>query len=544
MNQAQFEALPEKQRIAAQERLISLGLYNGRADGKFGAGTKAAFELEEKQKRETADKDRASEEKKRADDLKLKELEIRSKETEQKGSVIEADNAKKASDLAREQRYGQQSSSALGLATQSAANLAAPAAGTAGGMVMGRGVNMLMDASQARKNDVLKGIADDRLSALTTREGAREGARLAGAVPLSNPLLRSAARAVPHVGLGAISMGKGAQVLSENNPDDEFYTQMANRGAGLGYLGVGAGLMKQGLRYSSSPGVPPDGRSLAIINSNQLRRNALMPGESRPLTAQTIDLTAEPAPRVLPAPASEPSKGAAPGTKAYLLQQAKSLEIKGATRLSKPDLAQAVATKLSEHGGKRTVAKRGPKVSGAFGPALAAGMAYAATPDEAMAADGSASGGAGEAMTNAGIAGGTAYGVQKGVEAMSPMVGRAIGAAGSMLAPSNIDAMSSPTSDEMATAANWQIENLPSWALSPNVRQTAEMGQVPEPSPMRQQEVAEPEDFESQMQELQSLLAGLDAPQQQAAASQRVVSMPQQQQFQPQMQMQRNALLR
>ena len=46
MDEKTFKALPEDQRKAAQQKLIELNLYNGTADGKWGTGTKAAFDAQ------------------------------------------------------------------------------------------------------------------------------------------------------------------------------------------------------------------------------------------------------------------------------------------------------------------------------------------------------------------------------------------------------------------------------------------------------------------------------------------------------------------
>lgn len=429
MNQQQFMALPEDQRKALQQKLIDQGLYAGNPDGKFGPGTRAAFEQMAKREVEGAKAAKEAEERARQDNLRAKELEIKALEAQGGKATADADAKKKeeeakaaAVETARKQRYADDASSGLGMATQSASNLVAPAAGTALGMALGKGVNTAMDASQESKNRVLREAAQDRLAGVTTRDGAREGAKLAGAMPINNTVARTTARMAPHLGLGAISMGKGAQVLSESDPNSEFYPAMADRAAGLGYIGVGAGLGKQGLRYAFSPGVAPDAKSIAIINSNQLRRNGAQGPLAQALTAGS------------PAPAPTP-----------------------------PQPAPAAPAALPAPGQRhRDALGRFAKVpKGAGVPGLAAALAYSMTPEEAQAADGRTVGGTGEALTNAGIAGGAAYGTSKLAEALGKTGGAAIGMMGDASAPGLIDAMTDYSPDDIARGRNAVVRNVP-----------------------------------------------------------------------------------
>ena len=292
---------------------------------------------------------------------------------------------------------------------------------------------------------------------------------------------------LPQLGLGALSAGKGAQILNESDPNGEFYPRMADRAAGLGYIGAGAGLLKQGFNYGAAPGVAPDAQALAIINSNQIRRAGL-PGGSSP----SVDVTPTPPSATLAPPEATPAPSSpAPGTKAYLQQQAKDLGLKGTSKLSKSELAAKLTEALSEHGGKRTVAKRLPKLPGGSGAAaLAGGLAYAMTPDEAQAADGTTVGGRGEALTNAGIAGGTAYGVSKLAERLAPVVGGALATGGAAMSPAAIvdasDAFNlSP--EQLDADAHKAAQIMPGWARSlyaslgfPEVENAYQMAQVPE----------------------------------------------------------------
>jgi hypothetical protein len=475
MTRDQFLRLPEGQRKAIQQALKDQGLYVGATDGKWGAGTETALKAQAQRETEGRAAQQQSEERRRADELKAKELEIKARETEGRAAASDAETEALKAETARKQRYDEHASSGWGMAAQSAANLVAPAAGTAGGMLLGKGVNAAMDKAQESRNRVLRGVAADRVAGLTTREGAREAARLSGAVPLSNPMLRTTSRMLPHLGLGALSIGKGAQVLAGSNPNGEFFPSMADRAAGLGYVGVGAGLAKQGLRYASAPGVAPDAQALAIINSSQLRRGGINPAPAGDPGGP---------PQALPAPDEPPMNAApAPGSKAHMREQAKGLGIKATANMTKAELAKALAEAMAEHGGKRTVAKR-PKLPGGGGTAaaLGAGLGYALTPDYAEAADGSGFGGRREALENAAAIGGIAYGADRAAR-MIPSLARALAGAGAGTTPAMLDDVTSPTEGEMATAANWGARNLPAWARSQPMQDAYDMAQVPERAP-------------------------------------------------------------
>lgn len=460
---------------ALQRELKQQGFYAGEIDGQAGEKTTEAV----------ARRDAAAQ---RAEELKIELLKAQGGKT-----TADAEAAATAAATARKQRYDDQASSGLGMAARTGANVLAPALGTALGMKLGSGVNAMMDRAQESRNTVLRGAAEDRMAGRTTVEGAREGVRRAGAMPPASAAGRVVSRMLPQVGLGALSLGKGAQVLRGSDPNGEFYPQIADRAAGLGYIGAGAGLMEKGVRYSSAPGVAPDAQALGVINSNQIRRNG-PPGAPTPLarapSPQTIDLVAEEVRPALPAP-DQPA-APAPGTKKHLQQQAKDLGVKGTSRLSKSELAAKLTEALSEHGGKRTVAKRLPKLPGGSGAAgLAGGLAYALTPDAAGAADGSPGGGnQAQALTNAGIAGGTAYGVSKLAEKLKPVVGGALGSAGAMMTPMAAADASDAfnlTPDQLDADAHKAAQVMPAWARSlysglgfPQVEDAYQMAQVPE----------------------------------------------------------------
>lgn len=519
---------PDPTILALQEELKREGFYFGNPDGLPGEKTQNAVNAREEKRRAIA-KEKADEE-----ERALKRLELESKGETAKAAAADVTSKTRA----REERQAQASSPA-GIATQIAATTVAPLAGVGAGRVMGLGINALMDQSQASKNAVLQGVAADRVANLTTREGALNAAARSGALPSDNALLRVGGRMLPHLALGGFMAGKGGVLLSQEDPEGAFYPEMFNRGAALGMLGAGTGIAERGITYGVAPGVAPDAKAMAVIGSNQLRRNG---------AAQAS------------APAASGPRPVLPGSKADLMAQARRYGIKGRSNMTPDQLREAVGeavkTVKAPRGGAAT-----KMIKGLAGPAAAASLAYAMTPDRAEAADGSAGGGnTAQALTNAGIAGGAAYGVNRLLDKLPSAIGGAAGAAGTMIAPATIDSLTDYSDEDLAQGRNWLARNTPEALQFGAVSTAREMAQVPEPSPMRGQiapsemagiDQGEAPDFDSQMQELQSLLAAIGAAQEpgpmaNAVASQRVASMPQQQpMYQPQMPMpQRNALLR
>lgn len=478
MDEKQFLALPKDQREEFQRQLKAQNLYHGKIDGKSGDGVRTALRaLADRQKVETEQraKDEANA---RSDALKNKELEV--KLLEAGGNKAKDDAAAEQTRLEteRQKRWSDHASSGLGMAAQGAANTVPMALGTTAGWRLGQAINDKMDAAQSNRNEVLRGAAKDRLAGVTTRDGAREAVTRAGAMPQGSVIGRVASRMAPHTALGAFGIGKGMQMLSDD-PETEFYPHQLDRAAGLGFIGSGIGMLKQGVSQASAPKVTPDAQALGIINSSQLRRGGLagaLSGETA-LPATTQPQAAMGAPE-LPegAPQGSGAASPAPGTKAYMRDQAKALGIKATAAMSKGELAEALAKAMSDHGGKRTVGKRLPKVggSGAAG-ALAAGLAYAATPDEAMAADGTTRGGMGEAATNAAVAGGIGAGVGKLAQALGPVSGMMSEAS----APALVDSMTEDfgTAEARNTAARY----LPGALRFGAVEDAYQMAQVPTP---------------------------------------------------------------
>jgi hypothetical protein len=421
-----------------QRELKQQGFYAGDIDGQAGEKTTAAV----------ARRDEAA--------AKAKQLEIDLLNAQGSKATDDAAAAATIAETERKKRYQDQASSGLGMATQSAANLAAPAAGTALGMALGRGVNMGMDKAQESRNAVLRGAADDRMAGRTTVAGAREGVTRAGAMPPASSAGRVASRMLPHIGLGGLSIAKGAQVLSESDPNGEFYPSMADRAAGLGYIGAGAGLTKQGLRYAAAPGVAPDAQALAVINSNQIRRNGAA-GSPGPL-AQALG-AGSPAQAPAQPPALPPAAAA-------------------------PQAAQPQAPKPQFHRDAKGRFAKLPKGSGAAG--LAGALAYGMTPDRADAATGEATGNQAEALTNAGIAGGAAYGTSKLAQALAPALRGGLSMVGEAMAPASIDAMTDYSPDDLAQGRNTLARTLPQALQGGAVDQARQMATVPERGPQAQ----------------------------------------------------------
>lgn len=500
MNQTEFEGLPLQQRKDAQQRLIDQGLYVGKPDGRWGGGTEAAFKAEDRQRAEREDADRAALAQKRKDDLEAKRLRLEGERLKQQG---EAGGANRAAREAREA----EANSPVGVARNIAAFTAAPIGGYLLGRKAGEKLNLTADQSQIAKNASLEAGAQGRLQGLTTREGARIGAERSGAMPLANPLLRVGGRSLPHMIGGAGMLGKGAVVYALDDPENSPLIRDINHGVAAGFVGTGVGMLEKGAGHAIAPRVSPSARDIAVIESNQLRRGPLQ-AQSAPV----VDVEAMPVahpPKALPAP-----RGAPEGPLRHSVRLANAATAAGAkpgkskgstyTAIAKglddsniADVARALD--LPETVGKagilqraRELARTGGK-SAILAPLAAAGAAYGMT-DTAEAADGSSGG---SPATAAAIAGGTALGVNRLLQAIPRGGGAMFGEA---MAPTAVEAMTDYSPDEMATAANWQMRNMPEWTMSPSVKQTYQMAQVPEASPYRNDQ------FDAQLSELNALL--------------------------------------
>jgi hypothetical protein len=503
MTEAEFNKLPLAQREALQQRLKDEGLYAGGVDGKWGSGTAAAFKQQDQRRIDDEERQR-----KAKIDERGAAAEAATREAEADARRADAE-AKRAETAAQElktkgrQDYNEEAGTPLGIGTKIAAGPGAFVAGYGAGRSIGSGINRLADASQRSKNEVLQGAAEDRLRGITTRDGARTGTGRSGAMPSDNPLLRVGGRMLPHAITGGAMMGKGAFLLNDADQDAPFYADMANRGIGTGMLGGGLGIIEQGANYAVNPGVAPDARAISIMESNQLRRNGV---QNR---GKVIDAEAIPNERAaLPPPKAAPN----PGTAAYMRRQlAKDYDIKGTSRMTKAELATKLSEVTAEHGAKRTRTPKGGGRASALWPAMAAGIAYAATPDDAEASTGESATGQDRALTNAAGAGGAYLGVNRLMK-MAPQIGRAVAAGGEGLSPMAIDAMTDYSPDELNMARNTAARHLPEALQFGAVDEAREMAQVPERGRMADPNFEDPEDFDAQIAELAQILNELDAP--------------------------------
>ncbi len=192
---AQLIASGDKEQIKeAQRQLQALGYYQGAIDGSLGKNPSQSQTMQAMQSYAQAESDRqaqAAEEAQR--NARIRETQAVAEA--ERGKAEAAKSTAEAGEIeqktkAREE-YQRQATSPLGMGTQFAASVAAPAATTALGYRVGGSINNRMNEAQALRNQTLRGAAEDRVRGLTTREGAVTGTRLAGAMPPRNALLRA-----------------------------------------------------------------------------------------------------------------------------------------------------------------------------------------------------------------------------------------------------------------------------------------------------------------------------------------------------------------
>jgi hypothetical protein len=383
--------------------------------------------------------------------------------------------------------------SPYGVGIQIASGLPAAAAGYATGRSIGSKINAEADKSQASKNATLSQAAQDRVAGLTTREGARTGMQRAGAMPPASSVGRFISRAGPQATIGGLMAGKGLLLAKNVDENDPLLNQGINQGFASGLIGAGVGMAEKGLQYGFNPGVAPDARAIAIMESNQLRRGGLNNAVDR--GSLNTPQTALPPPNE---PDVTPKAAPTPGSVAHLREQAKALGVKGTSRMGKGELASALQKAIGDQAGKRARGPRIPKGGGAAG--IAAGLAYAATPDQAQAADGSQGNNQARGLANAAVAGGAAYGASRLADKMGPVGRTVVGGMGEAMTPLAIDAMTDYSPDELAQGRNYLARTLPAWARGGAVEDAYQMATVPEPNPMRGQQGAN--DFEAVLGEV------------------------------------------
>src|SRR5687767_59732 len=394
-----------------------------------------------------------------------------------KAETEERQGAQQDIEGASKKRYDEEASTGYGRATQLGANALAVPVGFTAGRVGGKGINALADISQTRKNERLKGVAQDRLSGLTTRKGALAAVERSGAMPSSNSVLRVGGRMLPHAIGGAGAIAKGGSMLANSFQGDDFYTDMTNRAMGLGLLASGVGVVQEGGRYAVNPGVPPDAQAMAISESEGLRRNNA------------------------PAAAAKPA-GPNPGTVPALRAEAKAANIPGAYKMNKGQLQTVLEA-----------AKKGLPKAGVLGPlafpAAAGALAFGMTPSDAQASpDGSSVTGSDEALTNAVAAGGLTAAASRYAK---PVVGALGRAAGPLTPFPAADLSDNMTPEDVNTCQNWLARNAPFTRPLPgsSIGQAYDMAQVPSRSPVNAgpRRGGAPSSFEQALAEFQALIA-------------------------------------
>lgn len=489
-----LQKLPTKQRKAIQQDLKDQGFYFGEVDGDFGKGTRTAFDLRDKAEEEKAERARAG----RVEETKAVAAAAKD---EAEAERLRAETAAALLETKKKEEYTKQAGSAEGITANIAAHSLAPTVGYLGGRKLGALANREANESQTSRNKVLQGVADDRMAGRTTTKGARVGAERSGAMPSRNSALRVFGRQLPHTIGGGAMLGKGALLAFGDEGGESFYADQANQALGWGMMGAGTGILEKGGSYAVNPGVAPDAKSIAIIESDQLRRGPAQPAASKTIEGTLAKTLADPKPTALP-----------PGTKAYMYQQAKDLKIPGRSTMTKSQLAKALADANIEQGSKRALPKRLPK-AGVAGPLVAGLVGYDMATGDTQAADGggvlddTARGLTGGAIGATGYAGG-----RKLVNTLAnyaPNAMRAMGGGMQMMMPTAAAEMTDYTPEETNMARNWTARNMP--AVSQFVggypKEAYDMAQVPEPNPARGQIPRDPQSLpENTQSEVQMLI--------------------------------------
>lgn len=387
------------------------------------------------------------------------------------------------------------------------------AAGAAGGAAIGEVENRILHGfNKGNARAIVEignelGPTDKMTNSMINRSRAVGAATAAEKFAPSGPIRQ-----------GAAVLGRG---LSYGVPAGIFYNeyqkyedrandkgrseadQLANQRIANGLLGVSTGIAADGgMRFFFPSRHEGEGEAMMRINAardfarrwdeREAAGSQVQPQSTnrmlRTAEPQTIDVTPEPvASRPTPAiappqgqqAAPKETKALTPGTRAYMEEQARGLGIRGATRMTKSNLADALSKALSEHGGKRT---RGPKAS-SLGPVIGGAVgAAAALTDRAKASERgetSPRSAIGDAATAGGVAAGTAYGANKLLQAIPAGGGAMFGEA---MAPSAVDAMTDYSPDDIAQGRNWIARNIPAARhLGGGFAQGYEDAQLPTP---------------------------------------------------------------
>ena len=420
---------------ALQEELKRQGFYAGKIDGNMGAATQRAVEARDA--RQAAE--RSSQMQGQQLEAQKLEAEARRAETERLAREAQAAEAKKA---AGETPYEQ--------GRQVAMNTAPLAAGYYAGH---KGADYL----DGRFKEAAGYRADQlgKLAAASDDLDPRAVARTSDKLGLGQTRRGGLASYLVPATLGG--MGAGVRFVGADHVPNEVGQDVA-RAFGSAEMGAGMGMLGQMLLQdvSSTPSI--NAVDLAKIEQARLAakgKPSMTPYAASPAPqAPAAPLTPAPSsPASTPALAAPEAKPAAPGSRAYMVEQAKALEIKGATGMKKGELAKAISGAMGEHGAKRTFGKRVSEAAGTLAkskavmPVAAGAMAYDAMRSPSQAEDGSQMDGYGvpAALATGAAAGGATAGIpyvlSKAPGLLARTLGRVAGPVGAGMAAYDLGSM-------------------------------------------------------------------------------------------------------
>lgn len=403
-----------------QDVLKKRGLYTGAIDGKWGGGTTDAAKAL------------------RAELGQADEAKARAREADAKIS----ENTRIANDPAN-------------AAIRGAAEIAPYAAGAGVGAGVGVAGARGLSAMDARQADAVRRLAQNL--AISGPVAERQMTRMAG----PRNLRTGAQFLAPAAMLGSAEYIRSNVAPNFEDPETRKWVNLganADQGAGLGLLA------HQLVDLKNRIGSPNDPEAEAMI------RTRALPPESRPAIAQpeTIDITPERPPAVvegpkpiaaLPPPEADVQPPVAP-TRQHSERVISAARAAGASGpLTKETAAAWVASNMTADNRSAVARELGVKpgpnfvsrisstlktmastrgASALAGPAAAAALALAASPNEARAADGSEGGSTADALTRAGTAAGVAAGANKAMNYVSPLARGLLGAAGEIAGPLSV----------------------------------------------------------------------------------------------------------
>lgn len=486
-----------------QLRLQSKGLYQGDIDGKMGPGTARAMALERQMAPQKSD------------------------------AEIQLERERLAAEQAAQERKAQQQreESSDPLMEQFAPFGAGLVAGAGYGELANRGLN----AYERGNVQALKEISDELGPTRDLTSSQLNRSRAAGAARAAERFAPTGVNRLLNVTGRGLSYGIPAGAIYNEYQNyqsraDEAKTEserIANQQIANGLLGGATGIAVEGGRRFFFPSRDAGlGEAQMRIETARDFANRMDANDARAVTAANRPAS-EPA-----ASAPAPKRQNLPGSRADLLSQAKRYDIKGRSKMTTEQLRSAVSDAVkgtpAPRGGAATKMLKSP----AFAPIIAGATAAGAAYNDARAAGESPVEAATSAADDAALAGGATaagvYGANRLLSALPQVAKTAagVGAAGGV-APDMISSMTDYSPSELNTARNWAARNLPESLQFGAIDTARQMAEVPDPSPMRG---AEPEDFDTQMADLDRLLQEMDAEgaasPQRAVRSARVAAMP------------------